>query len=77
MSLSRMNVTSISAWSQAMTGERRLVMSSALKCGFSDSGARMTRETNLANGFTNGTNTYVVTRLKSVCTAAIGAAMCG
>ena len=52
-------------------------MSSALKCGFSDSGARMTRETNLANGFTNGTNTAVVTRLKSVCTAAIGAAMCG
>ena len=52
-------------------------MSSALRCGFSDSGARMMRETSPANGFTNGTNIAVVTRLKSVCTAAIGAAMCG
>ena len=50
---------------------------SALRCGFSAGSVLIMRATNPANCFENGRKKHVVTTLKMVCIAAIGAAMCG
>ena len=75
MSLSRMNVTSIRAWSHAMTGDRPAMTLRGLRCGFSFSLWGISRSMRRANGFTNGNVSTPRRTEKTVSVTAMGAMM--